>query len=107
RSVLVPGIFTSFIKDSVTSVTGSPTQHISNCSVLASVCGVGAVLSCMPLLCFRVVTERIDVDGLEVYFPYDYVYPEQVLYMEEVKKTLDAQVMNDSVHIFLVNVSWV
>uniref|UniRef100_A0A915CLA5 General transcription and DNA repair factor IIH helicase subunit XPD n=1 Tax=Parascaris univalens TaxID=6257 RepID=A0A915CLA5_PARUN len=34
---------------------------------------------------------KIDVDGLEVYFPYDYVYPEQVLYMEEVKKTLDAQ----------------
>lgn len=35
---------------------------------------------------------RIDVDGLEVYFPYDYVYPEQVLYMQEVKKALDAQV---------------
>ncbi|KIH43957.1 hypothetical protein ANCDUO_26030, partial [Ancylostoma duodenale] len=34
---------------------------------------------------------RIDVDGLEVYFPYDYVYPEQVLYMQEVKKALDAQ----------------
>ncbi|EYC02324.1 hypothetical protein Y032_0100g3233 [Ancylostoma ceylanicum] len=34
---------------------------------------------------------KIDVDGLEVYFPYDYVYPEQVLYMQEVKKALDAQ----------------
>lgn len=34
---------------------------------------------------------KIDVDGLEVYFPYDYVYPEQVLYMRELKKTLDAQ----------------
>ncbi|KAK6024979.1 DNA repair helicase [Ostertagia ostertagi] len=35
---------------------------------------------------------RIDVDGLEVLFPYDYVYPEQVLYMQEVKKAIDAQV---------------
>ncbi|WKX99575.1 hypothetical protein Q1695_014449 [Nippostrongylus brasiliensis] len=34
---------------------------------------------------------RIDVDGLEVLFPYDYVYPEQVLYMQEVKKAIDAQ----------------
>uniref|UniRef100_A0A158P9G9 General transcription and DNA repair factor IIH helicase subunit XPD n=1 Tax=Angiostrongylus cantonensis TaxID=6313 RepID=A0A158P9G9_ANGCA len=33
----------------------------------------------------------IDVDGLEVLFPHDYVYPEQVLYMHEVKKALDAQ----------------
>lgn len=40
------------------------------------------------------------MDGLEVYFPYDYIYPEQVLYMEEVKKTLDAQVMNANVHFF-------
>ncbi|XGW18812.1 hypothetical protein V3C99_002981, partial [Haemonchus contortus] len=34
---------------------------------------------------------RIDVDGLEVLFPYEYVYPEQVLYMHEVKKAIDAQ----------------
>ncbi|VDO64859.1 unnamed protein product, partial [Onchocerca flexuosa] len=34
---------------------------------------------------------RIDIDGLEVYFPYDYIYPEQILYMGEVKKTLDAK----------------
>ncbi|VDK55944.1 unnamed protein product [Anisakis simplex] len=34
---------------------------------------------------------KIDVDGLEVYFPYEFVYPEQILYMEEIKKTLDAQ----------------
>lgn len=32
------------------------------------------------------------MDGLDVLFPYDYVYPEQVLYMRELKKTLDAQV---------------
>lgn len=35
---------------------------------------------------------RVDVDGLEVYFPYDYIYPEQILYMGELKKTLDAKV---------------
>jgi hypothetical protein len=29
---------------------------------------------------------------LTVLFPYDYVYPEQVLYMEELKKALDAPV---------------
>ncbi|EJW86627.1 excision repair cross-complementing rodent repair deficiency [Wuchereria bancrofti] len=34
---------------------------------------------------------KIDVDGLEVYFPYDYIYPEQILYMSELKKTLDAK----------------
>lgn len=35
---------------------------------------------------------RIKIEELEVYFPYDYVYPEQVLYMKELKKSLDAQV---------------
>lgn len=35
---------------------------------------------------------KIDVDGLEVLFPYDFVYPEQVLYMQELKKSLDARV---------------
>ncbi|MFH4975571.1 hypothetical protein AB6A40_002280 [Gnathostoma spinigerum] len=34
---------------------------------------------------------KIDVDGLEVYFPYDFIYPEQILYMTELKKALDAQ----------------
>ncbi|CAJ0575378.1 unnamed protein product, partial [Mesorhabditis spiculigera] len=34
---------------------------------------------------------KIQVDGLEVLFPYDFVYPEQVLYMQELKKSLDAQ----------------
>lgn len=36
---------------------------------------------------------RINVDGLDVLFPYEYIYPEQILYMEELKKTLDAQVL--------------
>ncbi|GMT18353.1 hypothetical protein PFISCL1PPCAC_9650, partial [Pristionchus fissidentatus] len=33
---------------------------------------------------------RLTIDGLEVFFPYEYVYPEQVLYMQELKKSLDA-----------------
>lgn len=40
-------------------------------------------------LCFRC---RISVDGLIVYFPYDYIYPEQYAYMLELKRTLDAKV---------------
>jgi DNA excision repair protein ERCC-2 len=35
---------------------------------------------------------RIEVDGLEVLFPYDYIYPEQYSYMLELKKGLDAKV---------------
>ncbi|CAB3402237.1 unnamed protein product [Caenorhabditis bovis] len=34
---------------------------------------------------------KLDIDGLKVLFPYDFVYPEQVLYMQEVKKALDAK----------------
>ena len=32
------------------------------------------------------------MDGLIVYFPYDYIYPEQYMYMLELKRTLDAKV---------------
>lgn len=35
---------------------------------------------------------RLSVDGLLVYFPYDYIYPEQFAYMLELKKGLDAKV---------------
>lgn len=35
---------------------------------------------------------RLSVDGLLVYFPYDYIYPEQYAYMLELKRTLDAKV---------------
>ena len=35
---------------------------------------------------------RLDVDGLTVYFPYEYIYPEQYSYMLELKKALDAKV---------------
>ncbi|XP_023328937.1 TFIIH basal transcription factor complex helicase XPD subunit [Eurytemora carolleeae] len=33
---------------------------------------------------------RLNVDGLLVHFPYDYIYPEQFSYMLELKKGLDA-----------------
>ena len=32
------------------------------------------------------------MDGLLVYFPYDYIYPEQYTYMLELKRALDAKV---------------
>ncbi|VEL21462.1 unnamed protein product [Protopolystoma xenopodis] len=34
---------------------------------------------------------KINVDGLLVYFPYEYIYPEQYYYMIELKRTLDAK----------------
>ena len=34
---------------------------------------------------------KIIIDGLEVLFPYDYIYPEQYSYMQELKKCLDAK----------------
>ncbi|CAB0037139.1 unnamed protein product [Trichogramma brassicae] len=34
---------------------------------------------------------KISVDGLIVYFPYDYIYPEQYAYMLELKQGLDAK----------------
>lgn len=38
---------------------------------------------------------RLNVDGLLVYFPYDFIYPEQFSYMLELKRTLDAKVGRD------------
>ncbi|CAD7012055.1 unnamed protein product [Ceratitis capitata] len=34
---------------------------------------------------------KLSVDGLLVYFPYEYIYPEQYAYMLELKRTLDAK----------------
>ncbi|XP_046371417.1 general transcription and DNA repair factor IIH helicase subunit XPD-like [Haliotis rufescens] len=34
---------------------------------------------------------KLNVEGLLVYFPYDYIYPEQYLYMVELKRSLDAK----------------
>ena len=35
----------------------------------------------------------IDIAGLCVYFPYDYIYPEQYQYMVFIKRTLDDGVL--------------
>jgi DNA excision repair protein ERCC-2 len=32
---------------------------------------------------------RFHLDGLEVFFPYDYIYPEQLNYMRELKQAID------------------
>lgn len=34
---------------------------------------------------------KINIDGLLVYFPYEYIYPEQYAYMLELKRSLDAK----------------
>ncbi|CAH8521374.1 unnamed protein product [Schistosoma guineensis] len=34
---------------------------------------------------------KINIDGLLVYFPYEYIYPEQYHYMIELKRTIDAK----------------
>ncbi|XP_074655950.1 general transcription and DNA repair factor IIH helicase subunit XPD-like isoform X2 [Tubulanus polymorphus] len=34
---------------------------------------------------------KLNIDGLLVYFPYDYIYPEQYTYMVELKKAIDAK----------------
>ena len=34
---------------------------------------------------------RFVLDGLPVYFPYEYIYPEQFQYMLELKRALDAK----------------
>lgn len=34
---------------------------------------------------------KLNVDGLLVYFPYDYIYPEQYMYMVELKRAIDAK----------------
>lgn len=34
---------------------------------------------------------KFDLEGLTVYFPYEYIYPEQYRYMLELKRGLDAK----------------
>lgn len=34
---------------------------------------------------------KLEIDGLEVLFPYDYIYPEQYTYMCELKKAIDSK----------------
>lgn len=49
----------------------------------------------------RLAAARLNVDGLLVYFPYDYIYPEQFSYMLELKRTLDAKVRDDAAFLAL------
>jgi DNA excision repair protein ERCC-2 len=37
------------------------------------------------------LTCRLIIDGLTVYFPYEFIYPEQYEYMLELKRSLDAK----------------
>lgn len=46
----------------------------------------------MSVMSFCFCANRLSVDGLLVYFPYEYIYPEQYDYMLELKRTLDAKV---------------
>ena len=34
---------------------------------------------------------KFNLEGLNVYFPYEYIYPEQYRYMLELKRALDAK----------------
>ncbi len=38
-----------------------------------------------------VACPQFSLEGLEVYFPYEYIYPEQYRYMLELKRALDAK----------------
>ena len=38
-----------------------------------------------------VVKMKLNIGGLLVHFPYDYIYPEQFSYMQELKRSLDAK----------------
>lgn len=47
------------------------------------------------LLYMRIFTYfsiRVNIDGLLVVFPYEYMYPEQYSYMLDLKRSLDAKV---------------
>lgn len=43
-------------------------------------------------LVFFLLVFRFNLEGLTVFFPYEYLYPEQYSYMLEVKRALDAKV---------------
>lgn len=51
------------------------------------------------MLASWLLSSRLNIEGLLVHFPYDYIYPEQYSYMLELKRTLDAKVVHDRVHI--------
>lgn len=45
-----------------------------------------------PPLAPSLPPRRLNIDGLLVLFPHDFIYPEQYSYMLELKRTLDAKV---------------
>lgn len=52
---------------------------------------------------------KFDIDGVPIYFPYEYIYPEQYEYMVELKHALDKKVLlfvNDNVLNARVCVFW-
>lgn len=61
-------------------------KSFSSVKVFACVC-IGLFYSVCLLF-----GRRLNIEGLLVYFPYDYIYPEQYSYMLELKRTLDAKV---------------
>lgn len=44
---------------------------------------------------------RFNLDGLDVFFPYDYIYPEQFKYMTELKRALDVGAKGEKGHCLL------
>lgn len=66
-------------------------ERIKRSSLWCLRCLLG-VFSSRLLCCYS----RLNIDGLLVYFPYDYIYPEQYSYMLELKRTLDAKVCRHS-----------
>ena len=48
------------------------------------------------------IPSRLDVDGITVYFPYEFIYPEQYAYMRELKQTLDAKVSLTVVSLYII-----
>ena len=59
---------------------------------LASACALPAAKSLVavrPTGC-RLANMKFQMDEVTVYFPYEYIYPEQFRYMQELKRALDA-----------------
>lgn len=61
-------------------------SHILGLKIVQNEACTAAVLTSLLFPC------RLNIEGLLVYFPYDYIYPEQYSYMLELKRTLDAKV---------------
>lgn len=59
---------------------------------MARGCGGGWVDVPVGTLRHPLPPRRLNIDGLLVLFPHDYIYPEQYSYMLELKRTLDAKV---------------